>query len=184
MTEDVSALVGRIAAGDERAMSALSALMKEPLRRFGTGVLGNGSDGEDLAQETLLKAWRAAPRFEPARGDGRVWLYAIARNMARDMLRRRRIRWLVGLDALAGEPENAAPGPETAVADRQALALVRRRMQDLPDAQRMALTLSALGDLDNGQIAGILGRSTGAVEQLLFRARRTLRKELEGTLDG
>ena len=184
MTEDVSALVGRIAAGDEGAMSALSALMKEPLRRFGTGVFGNGSDGEDLAQETLLKAWRAAPRFDPARGGGRVCLYSIARNLARDMLRRRRIRWLVGLDALAGEPEDAAPGPETAVADRQALALVRRRMQDLPDAQRMALTLSALGDLDNGQIARILGRSTGAVEQLLFRARRTSRKELEDAPDG
>ena len=128
-------------------------------------------------------AGRAALR-SGAGGDGRVWLYAIARNVARDMLRRRRIRWLVGLDALAGELGDAAPGPETAVADRQALALVRRRMQDLPDAQRMALTLSALGDLDNGQIAGILGRSTGAVEQLLFRARRTLRKELEDALDG
>ena len=184
MTEDVSALIGRIAAGDGRAMPALSALVKEPLRRFGTGVLGNGADGEDLAQETLLKVWQSAGRFDPARGDGHVWLYAIARNVARDMLRRRRIRWLVGLGALDGDPEDATPGPETAVADREALALVRRRMQDLPDAQRMALTLSALGDLDNAQIAAILGRSTGAVEQLLFRARRTLRKELEDTLDG
>ena len=184
MTEDVSALLRRVATGDGRAMSALSALMKEPLRRFGTGVLGNGADGEDLAQETLLKAWQAASRFDPARGDGRIWLYAIARNVARDMLRRRRIRWLVGLDALADEPEDSQPGPESVVTDRQALASVRRRMQDLPDTQRMALTLSALGGLENREIADILGRSTGAVEQLLFRARARLRRELEDPKDG
>lgn len=184
MTTDPSDLLMRIAAGDEGALSALKALMERPLARFGTGILGTAAEGDDVAQETLLRAWRHAARFDPDMGPGRVWLYAIARNVARDMLRRRRIRWLVGLDTLESEPEHDAPGPEEAIGDRQRLAEVRGMMAALPDRQRMALVLSAVEDLDNALIAAILGTSIGAVEQLLFRGRRTLRQHMESTENG
>src|SRR5256714_15548835 len=51
-------------------------------------MLGSAQDAEDLAQETLLRAWRALPRFEP-RAQFQTWLYRIATNACLDELERR-----------------------------------------------------------------------------------------------
>lgn len=172
-------LILAMAGGDETALAELWVRYGGAVRALGHKFLGSRSDGEDVAQEAFLKAWRMAARFDPARGSGRVWLYAIARNVALDTLRRQRIRWLAGLDDLTVEPEEPGPAADRKADARAALRDVHGALLDLPDAQRMALLLSAVAELETPDIAAVLGRSRGAVEQLIVRARKTLRAKME-----
>lgn len=156
-------------------MTALETALGPQMRAVATRYTGSPADGEEITQDAFLKAWTAAARFDPAKGTGQAWLFTILRNAARDRLRRRRLRWLAGLDDLMEEVADDAPTSEARLGARQDLAAVRRALGDLPDRQRMALLLVSVGGLETPEIADILGTSRGAVEQLLVRARAKLR---------
>ena len=160
------------------ALSELQSAMGAQLRAVATRFTGSAADGEEIAQDALLKAWNGAAGFDPAKGNGRAWLFTILRNCARDKLRRRRVRWLVGLDELMDDLPEDAPTSEATLGARQELIAVRRALGDLPDRQRMALLLVAVAGLETPEIADILGTSRGAVEQLLVRARARLRETI------
>ena len=181
---EAAALMAQIAIGREPALARLVAIYAPGIRGFAARFLGSAIEAEEVAQDVFLTAWRKAGSYDPARGAVAAWLYRIARNGCIDRQRRRRLRWLVGLDDLTPVAD-PAPGPERVVAGRQALAGVRAGLDALPGRQRMALLLAAVGGLDTGQIAGIMGTSRGSVEQLLVRGRRALRAGIaEGEADG
>jgi RNA polymerase sigma-70 factor (ECF subfamily) len=73
------------------------------------------------------------------------------------------------------EVEDPSPDALRSLAARQDLAQVRRAVADLPDRQRQALLLKAMAGMDTAEIAGAMGTGPGAVEQLLVRARASLR---------
>ena len=75
-------------AGDERAFRRLVEPYRHALEVHCYRMLGSAQDAEDLAQETLLRAWRALERFEP-RAQFQTWLYRIATNACLDELERR-----------------------------------------------------------------------------------------------
>ena len=181
---ETDALILRLATGDKAALDALWQLHGRGIRALGTRFLGTAEGGDEILQETFLRVWQKADSFAPERGSGKVWLYTIARNTARDQLRRQRLRWLVGLDALPTEPEAPIAGPEATADARARLARVQTEILDLPDTQRMALLLATIADLDTPAIAAIMGRSRGAVEQLIVRARKRLRMKIEDDTDG
>src|SRR4051794_41295547 len=81
-------LVAAAQAGDERAFRRLVEPYRYALEVHCYRMLGSAQDAEDLAQETLLRAWRALERFEP-RGRVQTWLYRIATNACLDELQRR-----------------------------------------------------------------------------------------------
>lgn len=171
----------RLARGDDAAMEALVSAFGAPIRTLLARYLGDWSEAEDLTQDVFLTLWQKAGRFDAGRGSGVTWIYTIARNKARDALRRRRIRHLIGLEDLPGEPADDRPGTEAALSDRQRLARVQAGLAGLPDKQRMALLLSVVAGLDNPAIAQTMATTRGAVEQLLVRARRSLRLGLGET---
>lgn len=179
--DDLLAAMARKEAG---ALTALEAVLGGQMRAVATRYTGSAADGEEVAQDALMKAWNAAQRFDPAKGSGRAWVFTILRNAARDKLRRRRIRWLAGLDELIDELPDEGPSSEIRLGAQQELAAVRRALGDLPDRQRMALLLAAVGGLETPEIADILGTSRGAVEQLLVRARARLRDMIGRDRDG
>ena len=160
------------------ALSELETTLGPRLRAVATRFTGSAADGDEIAQDALLKAWNGAASFDASKGNGRAWIFTILRNTARDRLRRRRVRWLVGLDELMDELPEDGPTSENILGARQELIAVRRAIGDLPDRQRMALLLVAVAGLETPEIAAILGTSRGAVEQLLVRARARLRETL------
>src|SRR5579863_3791997 len=85
---DQRLLLARAQAGDERAFRALVEPYGHALEVHCYRMLGSLADAEDLAQETLLRAWRALERFEP-RVQFQTWLYRIATNACLDELERR-----------------------------------------------------------------------------------------------
>jgi len=134
---------------------------------------------EDLTQQTFIAAIDQRARFD-GRSDSVTWLCAIARHKLADHFRsmerrdHRRIR--LEVRQLEAEPPAGQPIP-SAVAERD---LIARALADLPPGQRAVLTLVALDGLSVAEAGRLLGRSPGATQSLLHRARAAFRLAYEG----
>ena len=143
--------------------------------RYSLAVLHNEADAEDVTQTTFLSAYRAFQRGErPYRPHN--WLIKIAHNVCRQRFRdssRRpqEVAFDEGLDAATTHDDDVPTAGEI----RQALGF-------LAFNQRAALVMRELEGRSYAEIAQVLDLSVGAVETLLFRARRALREQLEGGL--
>ena len=141
-------------------------------------------EAEDATERTFLGALTGLHRFEerarPADGDGastfRVWLFQIARNAIaerRRVLRRQREEVL--------DPAEAMPDPvdvEAIVVRHDETSAALTAIAHLPDDRRRALVLRFVDEMSTREIAGILGRSEGAVRVLIHRALRAVAREL------
>ena len=171
-------LLARIAGGNQSALSELIARHSRGLRMFAARYLGNAGDAEDVVQEVFVTVWKQAARFDPAKGRASTWLYRITANRCIDQRRRRALRSFIGLDDIRDEVAAPEADAEATTAARQELAIVRDGLSRLPERQRMAVLLRAVGDLDIAAIAEVMGGSIGSAEQLLVRGRRALRDHL------
>lgn len=156
-----------------------------PLISFLYGMVGNREQAEDLAQDTLIKAFEAMERRRRRQADSRQefsagWLFRIARNTAIDALRRKRlIAWL----PFAAEHEAVLPSRGDFVGKLADRELVQQVLSRLPTRYRTCLLLRAVVGMSNGEIAETLGISVRNVNTSLFRARERFRQvynQLEG----
>jgi RNA polymerase sigma-70 factor (ECF subfamily) len=147
--------------------------------------LGDHHEAEDATERTFLSALAALPRFEerarPSDGEGastfRVWLFQIARNTVANQRRMRRRHPTAPLDAaaLVADPLDV----ESGAVDRDDAAAAWRAVGRLPADRRQALILRFVDEMSTAEIAGVLGRSEGAVRVLVHRALRAVAKDLE-----
>lgn len=150
--------------------------------RFAAMVCSNQADSEDLAQEALLKAMRALPRFDGrGRGSVEAWLWRIVVNVSRDAGRaasRRRLAWE---RLVHSQPEAVVEDAESLVirkiGDVELLDEVRR----LPARYRTLLALRFGGDLGYQEMSELLGEGAPALRQAVRRALQELRRRLEET---
>jgi len=160
-------------------------------------MLGSVEDAEDVAQETLIRAWRARDRYDAERASLRTWLYRIATNACLTALESRPRRPLPsGLGAPSDDPDtpllpdfevpwlqplpdtylrrdHADPLARTAERDGVRLALVAA-MQFLPPRQRAVLVLRDVLQFSAAEVAEQLETSTAAVNSALQRARAAI----------
>lgn len=103
-------LVGRVAGGDERALSELYHRYSRPMYTTGISLLGHDSLAEELVQDAFTYVWGGAGTFEPERTSFVTWLYRIARNRAMNVARKRRTRPLsVGEEPIRTVPATRNP---------------------------------------------------------------------------
>ena len=167
-------LVRRVGAGDPLAVRALTARKLPRLTALAARVLGDAAEAEDIAQESLIRAWRQAPvwRFGEARFD--TWLHRVTLHLCRDRLRRVRPGGPQDLEALV----DPGPAPDRGLEARDVGDRVAAAMAILPVRQREAVVLCHYQEMGNIQAAAALGITVEALESLLSRGRRALRAAL------
>jgi len=142
------------------------------MRAFGRTLTGDVEQAEDLAQETLLQAWRCRDQFRPGT-NLRAWLSTILRNRFYSSQRRR--KWRAEYDQEIIERTLIAPDDPSANVE---LEDVRRALSMLPDFQREALILVGAGGLAYEEVAQIMGCPVGTVKSRVRRARDELQSLL------
>jgi RNA polymerase sigma-70 factor (ECF subfamily) len=142
--------------------------------RYAFAVCRNAADAEDITQTTFLNAYRAAQTGQQPRSP-KNWLLAIAHNVMRQRFRQASRR---------PDEVELGDGIAAAVPDEEGYRAedIRRALGELAFNQRAALVMRELEGRSYGEIAEILSISVSAVETLIFRARRALREQLEGSL--
>jgi RNA polymerase sigma-70 factor, ECF subfamily len=171
-----AALVERLAAGDLGvAVEELYDRYARRLYGLGLHLLGDAGFAEDLVQETFLRLWRSAGRYDRRRAPVRTFVFVLARRAAVDLWRRR------------GEPPPAIvaePDAEHAVGTAEYEQVLTRldmgeALQALSPAHREVLELQYHSDLTQTQVAERLGVPIGTVKSRTLYAMRALARELK-----
>jgi RNA polymerase sigma-70 factor (ECF subfamily) len=143
------------------------------LRAFAWSLSHNGSDADDLVQDTLIKAWTNRDKFETGT-NLRAWLFTILRNTYYTSVLRRRREVRDEQGEYAGALK-AAPTQDWSVAMRSLQAALRR----LPDEHREALILVGAAGLSYEEAAQICGCALGTIKSRVNRARARLLKIMD-----
>ena len=177
----------RVKAGDQSAFDYLVEKYRRPMISFMYRMARNAAAAEDLAQEVFLRVYRSRENYE-ANAKFTTWLYRIATNLAvnhaRDT-RHERPEVTVSLDEPDEETGTTIELPdgnltaEQAMVRRERLLAIRRKVEALPELQRLAVVMHKYQQMDYKQIADVLKKSESATKSLLFRAYETLREQLK-----
>jgi RNA polymerase sigma-70 factor (ECF subfamily) len=145
------------------------------LFRFALRSLGDRGLAEEAVQETFVRAWRAADRFDPDLSSLRTWLFAIARNVVIDLSRTRAARPPLARTEPADEPEVGEDPIERALAAWQVEEALRRISAD----HRTALVETYYRARPYTEVAAELGIPEGTLRSRVYYGLRALRLALE-----
>jgi RNA polymerase sigma-70 factor (ECF subfamily) len=172
------ALMVLFANGDPGASRVLAERLLPRALSHAARVLGDRAEAEDVAQEAMLRLWRAAAGW---RQDGpaqpATWLYRVVANLCVDRLRK------TGHSDPLDDPDSAAdgsPGIEQKLIEGDRMAALDAALAHLPERQRQAVVLRHIEGLTNPEIAAILDLGVEAVESLTARGKRALTAALAG----
>jgi RNA polymerase sigma-70 factor (ECF subfamily) len=166
--------------GSQEAFAELVSKYQSKVFSMAMSFIRNREAADDAAQEVFLKAYLALPKFHMKSEFG-TWLYRIAINHIKDVLRKRGRAKEVPLDDVREVSVTDENGLETAEKERETEArrsLVQRLVQTLPEKYRAILTLRDIQGLSYDEISQVLHLSPGTVDSRLHRARRMLRRDL------
>jgi RNA polymerase sigma-70 factor (ECF subfamily) len=178
-TSDVRALVARAQQGDRAALEELYLLHFDRIYSYLQLSVGNRHDAEDLTTQTFLRMLEAIGRFRWQSAPFSAWLFRIAHNLAMDHFRAgRRVQVEEDLPETLDAEEASA---EDQALDSLGHAGMLELIQRLSAEQRQVLTLKFLFGFANAEVAGILGKTEGAVKSLQHRALASLQKHVVRT---
>jgi len=180
-------LMRRIALGDTAALEELVEIHQHAVTGTVVKMLGNVADAEDVAQQVFVRIWRSAARYQPS-AKFTTWLFTITRNLVFNEVRRRQRKPAISLEereeqhfaitSIDGEMK-----PDQSALHAELEAAVEAAIQRLPEKQRLAVVLRRYQELPYEEIGEILGLSIPAVKSVLFRARAQLKEDLQKYLD-
>ncbi len=171
-------LVTQIVAGDVTAFSLLSERYLIKIMSVARKMLGDEAEAEDVAQGCSLRLWNKADHFNPDKAQFSTWFYRIAGNLCIDRLRKKKSQGIQEPLEYA-ERLGVSADQERHLATRQLEERVDQALQILPERQRQALVLCHFQGLRMKEASSIMEISVEALESLLARARRSLKKELQ-----
>ena len=159
-------------------------------RIYGLGLvmLGNEAAAQDLVQDTFVKLWRNADRYDRSRGKLETWVLLMARSLAIDAIRRRVLE-IRTLDSVDRPTEvDQGPGPDERAVTVDLTERARRAMSSLPAEQRAALELAYLGGKTSAEISDLEGIPVGTaktrIRAALLRLRDLLASDIESARGG
>ena len=152
-------LIAQIATGDRDAFEHLYLRYARAVLGLALRRLGDRGRAEDATQDAFVAVWRSARTYDPARGAGAPWLYAVARNAITDGLRR-----LPEPVAELPEEPGSDPGPLDRVEQEWTAWRVHRALEDLPAHERPVIELAYWRGLSQSEISRALALPLGTVK--------------------
>jgi len=170
-------LVERARSGDDAALGALAQRHHAAAYRVALGFVHEDDLAQDVVQDAFLKAFRALGGFR-ADASFRTWLLTITANEAKGALRKKGRRRETALDE-AGEIGSEEGGPAHDAIVRQEASRARTMLEQLPEKQRLSVTLRVDEGLSFKEIGEVIGSSEGAARVNYFHGIRRLRELME-----
>jgi RNA polymerase sigma-70 factor (ECF subfamily) len=149
--------------------------LRPELHRYCARLMGSVIEGEDVVQDTLVRALAAMPSLDRAT-PLRSWLFRIAHNRALDLLRGRVLRQTDSMESAADVADPAHPDPVEMLMRQQAVKTAVSRFAELPILQRSVVILKDVLDESLREIAALLDLTVDAVKGHLARGRARLRE--------
>jgi RNA polymerase sigma factor (sigma-70 family) len=157
----------------------LTGELRPELHRYCARLMGSVIDGEDVVQDTLVRALAALEELEE-QGEVmpplRPWLFRIAHNRALDLLRGRAVRRTEPIDTASDVADEANPDPVDMLMRQEAVKTAVSRFAELPTVQRSVVILKDVLDQSLIEIAALLDLTVDAVKAHLARGRARLRE--------
>jgi RNA polymerase sigma-70 factor, ECF subfamily len=180
---DRDADISETAKGDHRAFGRIVVAHQDLVFAF-LGRMGlDSATVEDIAQDTFLRVWRHAGKYNPRLGSLTTWILTIARNLALTKLSLPGRRAETPAGPETQEIASDTPPPDEQLVTRQRQQQLHAALACLNAADRSLLSASYIDELDMAAIARMEGCSMGAAKVRLHRARQRLRQILEADND-
>lgn len=167
------ALMLAIQQGDQEAFQQLVDRHMVALHKFSQRMLGNTNDADDVVQEAFLRVWQKSTTWQMDKAKVSTWLHRIAHNLCIDWQRKPK---LTTVDLTEAEDIPAATPDISHI--EMITNQVEQALQQLPERQRSAIVLCYYQGMSNREAAQVLNVNLPALESLLARARKYLKKLL------
>ena len=183
-SEQLAALLSRVALGDQRAFADLYRQVGAHLYGVALRIVRDAPIAEEILQEAFVNVWHHAGTYDAAKSQPTTWLTSIVRNRCLDQLRKREIDTVtlasgVEDDAPAWDPPSDGPTPiELLLAGADARA-VRDRVDSLDAGPKQAIALAFFQGLSHGELAAHLREPLGTVKSWVRRGLERLRRCLD-----
>lgn len=164
--------------GDDNGIVEIIDMYKDGLILYLNGFAGNIQTAEEWMEEVFVKLVIKKPHFR-GKCSFKTWLYTIGRNVALDVLRRSsKLPEVPMEDSLIGSADEEA-NLEQAYLRQERKIVVHRALRKIKSEYRQVLYLLFFEEFDNGEIAQIMKKSKRQIENLIYRAKMSLKSELE-----
>jgi RNA polymerase sigma-70 factor, ECF subfamily len=182
-----AALMLRVKGGDMQAFEALVEKYKHPVINVMYRMIRDLEEAEDLAQNVFVRVFQSADRYQ-ASAKFSTWIFTIARNLCLNEIRRRGRHPEDSLESSQLENEGQAPrqfqdnrtfSPPQAFLHAELVRKIQEAVAELPEKQRLAISLCQEDELSYEEIAVVLECSLSATKSLIHRGRETLKQKLK-----
>jgi len=177
-------LAAQVARGESHALETLYDRYASTVLGISVKIMGDQAAAEDVLQETFWRVWQSAASFQSQRGSFTGWLFRIARNLAIDAYRRRKIRPRPIADVDDSDSKiDQTPDPNIDVAEQSQLLLNHKQvlsaLATLPRVQRQVIEMAYYYGMTRQEIAEATGEALGTIHTRARLALQKLRAELQ-----
>jgi RNA polymerase sigma-70 factor (ECF subfamily) len=173
---DEQQLIALVKDGDERAFAEIVRVYKDRIVNFLFQMTGDYQKAVDLSQETFLRVYFKADKYRPI-APLSSWIYAIASNLAKTDIKKRRRMPLVSFEELPPTADLSTPSGEAS--DSGLSANLRQALAKLHPRYRIPVLLKDVEGYSQEEIARIIQRPVGTIKARISRGRMMLKKSLE-----
>ena len=167
----------RFLSGDKNALEDIVREYMDGLVLYLCSFTDNIVTAEEIAEDTFVKLYADRPSFR-GRSTFRTWLYAIARNLTIDYMRKNSKHMTVPIDENTDISDDAL-SLESAYIIKEDKMTLHRAMRKLSPDHQQVLWLVYFEEMSNKEAAAVMGKSVRGLESILYRARKSLRSQLE-----
>jgi RNA polymerase sigma-70 factor (ECF subfamily) len=177
-------LLQRIAAHDTAALAELYDRHSRLLFGLILRIVGDRAEAEEILQEAFVRVWTRAETYDARVGGPLPWIVRLARNVAIDRLRARRVRAAIDAPAIDGAVAEAVPATDIQTPEAAVLAAERRRtltdaLAGLPAEQRRLIEAAFFEGYTHSELAQRFGLPLGTVKTRIRAGMIAMRQRLE-----